>query len=67
MFFRDPDRPIGEDLVAVADGKIQFIQDITDDVVGESVKIATFMNVHNVHVNRMPIDGKIIAFSFLSS
>jgi len=59
IFFRDPDRQIGPGLVAVADGKIQFIQEIHDEELGESIKIATFMNIHNVHVNRMPIDGTI--------
>ena len=59
IFFRDPERSIGNDLVAVADGKIQFIDEINDKDIGESIRIATFMNVHNVHVNRMPIDGII--------
>lgn len=52
VFFRDPERNTGKDIVAVADGKIR---EITDDK--ESLKISTFMNVYNVHVNRMPIDG----------
>jgi phosphatidylserine decarboxylase len=60
MFFRDPERPTGDGLVAVADGKIQFIQERNDKDIGESIQIATFMNVHNVHVNRMPIDGTIL-------
>jgi len=60
MFFRDPERPTGDGLVAVADGKIQFIQERNDKDIGESIQISTFMNVHNVHVNRMPIDGTIL-------
>ena len=59
MFFRDPERAIGTGLVAVADGKIQFIQEVHDKDIGESIQIATFMNVYNVHVNRMPIEGTI--------
>ncbi|MBA3043734.1 phosphatidylserine decarboxylase family protein, partial [archaeon] len=26
-----------------------------------SIKVSTFMNLHNVHVNRAPLDGKIIS------
>jgi len=59
MFFRDPERKTGEGLVAVADGKIRDIKKIKDDDVGDCTFISTFMNVYNVHVNRMPIDGTI--------
>ena len=52
VFFRDPERNTGKDIVAAADGKIR---EITDDK--EILKISTFMNIYNVHVNRMPIDG----------
>jgi phosphatidylserine decarboxylase len=52
VFFRDPERNTGKDIVAVADGKIR---EITDDK--EILKISTFMNIYDVHVNRMPIDG----------
>ena len=60
MFFRDPERNIGKGIVAVADGKIREISELTDKDVGKSILISTFMNVHNVHVNRMPFDGEII-------
>jgi phosphatidylserine decarboxylase len=30
-----------------------------DKDVGRCTKLSTFMNIHNVHVNRMPIDGVI--------
>jgi len=60
VFFRDPERNIGKGIVAVADGKIREISELTDKDVGKSILISTFMNVHNVHVNRMPFDGKII-------
>ena len=60
VFFRDPNRHIGEDIVAVADGKIREIKNLEDGEVGKCINISTFMNLHNVHINRMPIDGKII-------
>ena len=59
VFFRDPERNIGHGIVAVADGVIREISKVKDKDVGECTKISTFMNIHNVHVNRMPIDGKI--------
>lgn len=59
MFFRDPDRHIGNGVVAGADGKIREISDINDKDVGLCTRISTFMNIHNVHVNRMPLDGTI--------
>lgn len=59
IFFRDPDRTIGPGIVAVADGKIRTIKKKDDDYVGNSMFISTFMNIYNVHINRMPVDGTI--------
>lgn len=59
VFFRDPHRSIGPGVVAVADGKIREIVHLQDPDVGSCVKVSTFMNIHNVHVNRMPLDGTI--------
>jgi len=59
VFFRDPERNIGNGIVAPADGKIREISKIKDEDIGECTKISTFMNLHNVHVNRMPFDGII--------
>lgn len=59
IFFRDPEREIADGFCAVADGKIRQINETMDDDVGKCIFISTFMNVNNVHVNRMPIDGII--------
>ena len=59
IFFRDPERAIGQGIIAVADGKIREILQLQDPDVGECTRISTFMNIHNVHVNRMPLDGTI--------
>jgi phosphatidylserine decarboxylase len=58
IFFRDPERKIGEGITAPADGKIRDIKQEKDQYL-----ISTFMEVNNVHVNRMPIDGRIIQMS----
>ncbi len=59
VFFRDPDRKIGNGIVACADGKIREITELNDIDIGKCYTISTFMNVQNVHVNRMVLDGKI--------
>ena len=64
-FFRDPVRkiPIGADLIiSPADGKIVKINEIDDPEVGESAKsVSIFLNVFNVHVNRVPVDGVVLS------
>lgn len=63
-FFRDPER-LGPDradaLVSPADGKVIHIERVTDSrFTGEEVqKISIFMNVFNVHVNRVPCSGNV--------
>lgn len=62
-FFRDPERVAPEDAEAVvspADGKICKIAREEDPLTGETRQVVcVFMNVFNVHVNRMPVSGKV--------
>ncbi len=63
-FFRDPERvcPEGNDvLVSPADGKVISIEKVFDDkFVKEHVyKVSIFMNVFNVHVNRIPFRARV--------
>ena len=68
-FFRDPDRitPVGENLViSPADGVVQSIVKAVPPPelnMGSEprTRIAVFMNVFNVHVNRSPMSGIISA------
>jgi len=60
VFFRDPDRNVGNGIVVCADGKIREITKLDDKVVGRCIMVSIFMNLYNVHVNRMPIDGTIV-------
>ncbi len=69
FFFRDPDRviPDGENLVvSPADGKIISIIPDTENphAKGRWTKISIFMSVFNVHVNRVPLSGKITKISY---
>jgi phosphatidylserine decarboxylase len=54
IFFRDPERTPSNGIVAPADGKVTKIERGAD-----FVRIITVMNLHNVHVNRAPMDGKV--------
>ena len=62
-FFRDPVRSIPSEksiVVAPADGKVVRIENINDSNIGESsLLVSIFLNVFNVHVNRVPIDGLV--------
>ena len=62
-FFRDPVRSIPSEksiIVAPADGKVVKIENINDSNIGESSQLVSiFLNVFNVHVNRVPIDGLV--------
>jgi phosphatidylserine decarboxylase len=53
-FFRDPERKVAEGIIAAADGVVHGVVDM-----GDRVSVATFMNVHDVHVNRAPVSGTV--------
>lgn len=55
LFFRDPERSIGIGVVSPADGKVVTVERRK----GSWWFISIFMNVHNVHVNRVPWDGVV--------
>ncbi len=63
-FFRDPERkgPEGEkDFLSPADGRVIIVDRLARSpyMEGECQKVSIFMNVFNVHVNRIPFDGII--------
>lgn len=65
QFFRDPAREIPGDAGSVlspADGRIVAIQPVRDPWLDRNaLKISVFMNVFNVHSNRSPVDGTVVA------
>ena len=71
-FFRDPERvtPTRKGLViSPADGVVQMIEKAvppSELAMGEEprTRISVFMNVFNVHVNRIPIDGTITRLAY---
>ncbi len=63
-FFRDPRRtpPEGEGLlVSPGDGIVVDVSMVHEDrfLKSQAVKVSIFLNVFNVHVNRIPISGKV--------
>lgn len=63
-FFRDPERntPQADNIVvSPADGRVLFVKKINVNkyVNEEGTQISIFMSPLNVHVNRIPINGKI--------
>lgn len=64
-FFRMPNRLLtidGNMIVAPADGKVVVIEEVMpDEFYNEKrIQLSVFMSPANVHVNRLPIAGKIV-------
>ena len=64
FFFRNPARvvPAAEgSVISPADGVIIYLGDAHEEHLGEDMhKISIFMSVFNVHVNRMPVTGRVL-------
>jgi phosphatidylserine decarboxylase len=61
-FFRDPEREIKQNsrhILSPGDGVIVDIKDVVDDFVGDATRITIFLSPLNVHINRVPISGKV--------
>lgn len=54
-FFRDPERTGQGDVLSAADGHVLVVGEE-----GPRVRIGTFMNVTDVHVNRFPLSGYLL-------
>ncbi|MEU3453280.1 phosphatidylserine decarboxylase [Micromonospora sp. NPDC006766] len=66
-FFRDPERDVPEGpaaVVAAADGQVLSVQRLHDERFGDGewLRIAVFLSVLDVHVNRSPVAGKVVDY-----
>jgi len=67
-FFRDPQRDAPEDeslVVAASDGQVLSVERLTDPRFGqpaEYLRIAVFLSVLDVHVNRAPVAGRVVEY-----
>jgi phosphatidylserine decarboxylase len=64
LFFRDPERSLEPDpdvVYAPADGFITDVEEAHEAWIpgGEALRISTFLSIHNVHVNRSPVEGSV--------
>lgn len=63
-FFRDPERVIPEEkgaLVSPADGKVLGVSVVQESefAAEKMLKVSIFMSIFNVHVNRIPENGRV--------
>jgi phosphatidylserine decarboxylase len=68
-FFRDPQRSIPSDpraLVSPADGTVTHVDEVNDADFsgGRALRISIFLSIFNVHVNRLPRDGRVTALRY---
>ncbi|MEO0454292.1 MAG: phosphatidylserine decarboxylase [Verrucomicrobiota bacterium] len=64
-FFRDPERSIPDDPLAIvssADGTVISVEEKEDPHYqnGRMLRIAVFLSVLDVHVNRSPVEGEVL-------
>ncbi len=64
MFFRDPERPLDSDpdvVYSAADGFVTDVEEAHEAWIpgGDALRISTFLSIHNVHVNRSPVEGSV--------
>lgn len=69
-FFRDPEKSVPAEkniLVSPADGKVLLIKKVVPNryIDGTCTQVSIFMSPLNVHVNRIPIDGKVEYFKYV--
>lgn len=65
-FFRDPQRevPVGDGLiVSPGDGKVEEAEWI-ETTAGSRFRVSIFLSVFDVHVNRVPISGKVTLMEY---
>jgi phosphatidylserine decarboxylase len=64
QFFRDPPRTVPaapSGVVSPADGRVIKVDEVMDPYLKRPAKrISIFMNVFNVHSNRIPVEGKVM-------
>ncbi len=65
-FFRDPERrPCGEGVLSPADGRVVEVGRVLDDFVGDAHRVGIFMSPFDVHVNRSPVEGKVVGVRYV--
>ena len=68
-FFRNPERTMPENplqLISPADGKVIGIDEVASEEHPDRtlMKISIFMNIFDVHVNRIPLSGEVLSIRY---
>ena len=67
-FFRDPNRDVPEGaglILSPADGRITDIETVDEPCLGgPAIRIGIFLNIFNVHINRMPCAARVEQISY---
>jgi phosphatidylserine decarboxylase len=68
-FFRDPERAVPPDpniIVAAADGLVVGVEEMDepDFGLGRRQRVAVFLSVFDVHVNRAPVTGRVVRTAY---
>jgi phosphatidylserine decarboxylase len=64
FFFRNPERLTPEDersVISPADGVVIYLGEAREEhLAADMLKVSIFMSVFNVHINRVPISGRVV-------
>lgn len=68
-FFRDPERTPPDDptaLLSPADGTVTHVEEVDepDFTGGRALRISIFLSIFNVHINRVPRCGRVVAVRY---
>lgn len=68
-FFRDPERAVpgsADMVVSPADGKVLSVEPANDEefMGGPATRVAIFLSIFDVHVQRAPLDGKVTHYAY---
>lgn len=68
-FFRDPPRRVPQEpglVISPADGKVVEVAavDFDEFIGGPAVRIGIFLSIFNVHLNRAPVDSRVVALRY---
>jgi phosphatidylserine decarboxylase len=66
VFFRDPERSVAPGVASPADGRVVRIDQVQDRDLGACDRFSVFMSPKDVHVNRFPLAGTVVAVTHVA-
>lgn len=65
VFFRDPERPAAPGVASAADGTVTTTDVVDEADLGRCDRLSIFMSPLDVHVNRFPLDGRVVSVTHI--